>query len=113
MKTGWPGHRKSRSQTQAISKIVFDVLCEYDASNLLLQQWRREVLEQQLELTRLHKALTRMEQGRVVIMHPPKLTPLAFPLMVDKLRDRLSSETLAERVARMQADLETAAGKGS
>lgn len=71
------------------------------------------MLDQQLELTRLHKALTRIELGRVVIMHPPKLTPLAFPLMVDRLRDRLSSETLAERVARMQADLETAAGKGS
>ena len=70
------------------------------------------MLDQQLELTRLHKALTRIELGRVVIMHPPKLTPLAFPLMVDRLRDRLSSETLAERVARMQADLEAAAGIG-
>ena len=113
IQTGLPGQRKSRSHIQASSNLFFDVFCEYDPSNLLLQQCRREVLEQQLELTRLHKALTRMEQGRVVIMHPPKLTPLAFPLMVDKLRERISSETLAERVARMQADLETAAGKGN
>jgi hypothetical protein len=30
--------------------------------------------------------------------------------MVDKLRERVSSETLAERVGRMQKALETAAG---
>jgi ATP-dependent Lhr-like helicase len=44
-------------------------------------------------------------------MHPPRVTPLAFSLMVDKLRERLSSETLAERVARMQQALETAASE--
>jgi ATP-dependent Lhr-like helicase len=50
-----------------------------------------------------------MEQSRMLIMRPPKVTPLAFSLMVDKLRERLSSETLGERVARMQSELEKAA----
>jgi len=50
-----------------------------------------------------------MEQSRVLITRPPKVTPLSFSLMVDKLRERLSSETLGERVARMQSELEKAA----
>jgi ATP-dependent Lhr-like helicase len=52
-----------------------------------------------------------MEEGKIKMMYPPRVTPLAFSLMVDKLRERLSSETLAERVARMQKTLETAAGE--
>jgi ATP-dependent Lhr-like helicase len=37
-------------------------------------------------------------------------TPFAFPLLVDRLRDKVSSETLAERVRKMQLQLEKAAG---
>jgi ATP-dependent Lhr-like helicase len=33
----------------------------------------------------------------------PKPTPLAFPLMVDLWREQLSSESLADRVRKMQA----------
>jgi len=33
----------------------------------------------------------------------PKPTPLAFPLMVDRLREQLSSEALIERVRKMQS----------
>lgn len=33
-------------------------------------------------------------------------TPLAFPIMVDRLRSRVSSEKLAARVRRMQLRLE-------
>jgi ATP-dependent Lhr-like helicase len=50
-----------------------------------------------------------MENGKIKMTTPPKVTPLAFSLMVDKLRERVSSETLAERVGRMQKALETAA----
>ena len=108
IQSGLPGQRKSSNQIQASSNLFFDVFCEYDPGNLLLKQCRREVLEQQLDLTRLACALTRMERGKVVIMHPPKVTPMAFSLVVDKLRERMSNETLAERVARMQSELEAA-----
>ncbi len=107
---GLPGLRKSTNHLQASSNLFFDVFCEYDPENLLLEQCRREVLEQQLEVTRLSNTLDRMKKARIVITCPPKVTPLAFSLMVDKLRERLSNETLAERVARMQSALETSAG---
>ncbi len=111
IQSGLPGQRKSTNQIQASSNLFFDVFCEYDPTNLLLEQCRREVLEQQLEVTRMRGTLMRMEQARILVTRPPKVTPLAFSLMVDKLRERLSSETLAERVARMQSALEKAASE--
>lgn len=106
---GYPGQRKSNSFVQASSNLFFDVFNEYDPDNLLLLQSRREVLEQQLEAARMTKALRRIGTSKIRMMKPPKVTPLAFPLLVDKLRERISSETLADRVARMQAELEKAA----
>ena len=112
VQSGLPGQRKSTNHIQASSNLFFDVFCEYDPTNLLLEQCRREVLEQQLEITRLRQTLLRMERAKILVTRPPKVTPLAFSLMVDKLRERLSSETLAERIARMQATLEKAALEG-
>ncbi|MEM6470557.1 MAG: ligase-associated DNA damage response DEXH box helicase [Planctomycetota bacterium] len=108
---GYPGQQKSAKNLQASSNLFFDVFCEYDSENQLLLQSRNEVLEFQLEATRMQNALERIAECRVVLMRPPKVTPLAFPLLVDKLRERVSSETLADRIARMQADLEKAASK--
>jgi ATP-dependent Lhr-like helicase len=109
IQSGLPGQRKSASHIQASSNLFFDTFSEHDPTNLLLEQCRREVLEQQLEWNRLRLALKRMENGKIKMTTPPKVTPLAFSLMVDKLRERVSSETLAERVGRMQKALETAA----
>ncbi|MCM2374811.1 ligase-associated DNA damage response DEXH box helicase [Aporhodopirellula aestuarii] len=106
---GYPGQRKSTSHVQASSNLFFDVFQEYDPDNLLLEQARREVLELQLESSRLFAALERIENSEILVREPPKVTPLAFPLLVDKLRERVSSETLGERIARMQTQLEKAA----
>jgi len=44
-----------------------------------------------------------------VITDPPRPTPFAFPLIVEIFREKLSTEALEERVARMVAQLERAA----
>lgn len=106
---GYPGRRKTNSHIQASSNLFFDVFCEYDPDNLLLEQSRREVLELQLEASRMFDALNRIEASNVLITEPRKVTPLSFPLLVDKLRERVSSESLAERIRRMQTQLEKAA----
>ena len=107
---GFPRSGKTARQLQASSGLFFDVLERYDPSNLLLSQARREVLERQLERSRLARTLERLERSRVVITTPKRTPPLAFPLLVDRARDRVSSETLAERIRRMQLVLERAAG---
>jgi ATP-dependent Lhr-like helicase len=82
---------------------------EYDSHNLLLMQAVREVLERQLETSRLQVALERMRGARALLMRPRQPTPFAFPLMVEVFRDRLSTEALAARVERMVTALEAAA----
>ena len=44
------------------------------------------------------------------ITEPKRVTPLAFPLLVDRTRERVSSESITDRIRRMQVALEKAAG---
>jgi ATP-dependent Lhr-like helicase len=103
---GFPGQPKSTRQLQASSSLFFEVFRKYDAGNLLLTQADREVLEQELDLARLRAALARMRLQRVVYRHLQQPTPFAFPLMVERLREELTTERLSDRIARMVAELE-------
>ncbi|MFN2635423.1 MAG: ligase-associated DNA damage response DEXH box helicase [Gemmatimonadaceae bacterium] len=107
---GLPRSGKTARQLQASSGLFFDVFRRYDAGNMLLTQAHREVLERQLERTRLGLTLERLATARVIITQPKRTPPLAFPLLVDRNRDRVSSEKLTDRVRRMQLSLEKAAG---
>jgi ATP-dependent Lhr-like helicase len=106
---GYPGAGKTNKQLQSSSGLLYDVFRRYDPENLLLKQALREVLEQQLEQGRLGGALQRLAKSRLRVVDVPRPTPLGFPLVVDRLRDKLSSEKLADRVRRMQLVLEKAA----
>ena len=107
---GLPRSGKTARQLQASSGLFFDVLQRYDAGNLLLEQAHREVLERQLERTRLGATLRRISAADLIVTNPKRTPPLAFPLLVDRNRDRVSSEKLTDRIRRMQLALEKAAG---
>ena len=107
---GLPRSGKTARQLQASSGLFFDVLQRHDPANLLLSQAHREVLERQLESSRLGRALARLSRAHVVTTTPKRVTPLAFPLLVDRARARVSSESLLDRIRRMQLVLERAAG---
>jgi ATP-dependent Lhr-like helicase len=107
---GFPHAGKSARQLQASSGLFFDVFTRYDPGNLLVSQAHREVLERQLESSRLGRTLERLAAGRVVISTPKRTPPLAFPLLVDRARESVSSESLSDRVRKMQVALERAAG---
>jgi ATP-dependent Lhr-like helicase len=107
---GLPRAGKTARQLQASSSLFFDVFQKHDPGNLLIAQAYREVMERQLESARLTRTLDRLSHSRVVITRPVRTTPFGFPLLVDRARDRVSSESLADRVRRMQLALERAAG---
>jgi ATP-dependent Lhr-like helicase len=106
---GFPGQPKSTRQLQASSELFFDVFTKYDPANLLVRQAQLEVLEQELELSRLRAVLARMNGAMLRVVATPRPTPLAFPLMVARIREKFSNEKVADRVARMLAELEAAA----
>ena len=107
---GFPRSGKTARQLQASSGLFFDVFQRYDPGNLLLAQAHREVLERQLERSRLRRTLHRLSRAKIVITDPKRFTPLSFPLLVDRTRNKVSSEKLADRIKRMQLALERAAG---
>jgi ATP-dependent helicase Lhr and Lhr-like helicase len=109
---GYPGSAKTVKQVQASSGLLYDVFARYDPDNLLLFQAHREVLEKQLERSRLGRTLERISAGRISIKDVERPTPLAFALLVDRAREQVSSEKLLDRVRRMVAPLERAAGQG-
>lgn len=107
---GYPGRAKTARQVQASSGLIFDVLVNHDADNLLLDQARREVLEQQLEFSRLEAALESLARRRWRLVEPERLTPLSFPLWAESLNSQtLSSMSFQQRVESMLGSLEQAA----
>lgn len=106
---GHPGQQKSARQLQASSSLFYEVFRKHDSGNLLLEQADREVMLQELELQRMRAALVRMNESRLVLTQPKKPTPFAFPLIVARLREKVTTEKLADRVERMLAELEKAA----
>jgi ATP-dependent Lhr-like helicase len=107
---GFPGAPKSSRQLQASSGLFYEVFRQHDADNLLLGQAQREVLEQELDLGRLRATLERLRARRRVEVALERPGPFAFPLLIERLRERVSTEKLADRVARMVRELERAAG---
>jgi len=110
---GYPGRNKSVKQVQVSSGLLYDVFARYDPDNLLLFQAHREVLEKQLERSRLGRTLERIGQGRISIKECRRPTPLAFGLLVDRAREQVSSEKFLDRVRRLAAPLERAATAGN
>jgi ATP-dependent Lhr-like helicase len=107
---GAPGRPKTMRQQQASSQLIYDVYQRYDPTNLLMEQARREVLQLQLDATRLRQVVESWRGLELVVRPTRSFTPLAFPLVIDRLRDRVSSETLEGRIRRMQQQLERLAG---
>ncbi|MGL4233990.1 MAG: ligase-associated DNA damage response DEXH box helicase [Casimicrobium sp.] len=103
---GYPGANKTNKQLQMSSGLLFDVFTNYDRDNLLLKQAVREVMERQLEATRLQAALLRLRASEVLLKHCERYTPFSFPLMVERLREKLTTEQIEDRVARMVAEIE-------
>jgi ATP-dependent Lhr-like helicase len=103
---GFPGEQRKTKHLQMSSSLLFDVFNEFDPQNLLLQQSYDEVLFFQLDEIRLRKALNTIANQKVILNFPERFTPYAFPIMVDRLREKLTNEKLIDRIRRMQTQLE-------
>jgi len=107
---GYPGEKRSNKQLQASSSLFWEVFRKYDPANRLLLQAEQELLAQELEIGRLRASLARMNAQALVMQPLARPTPFAFPLMVERFREKLSNESVADRIARMVEQLEKAAG---
>jgi len=101
---GYPGQTKSGGQLQISAGLLFDVFQRHEPANRLLEQARREVIKAQLELGRLHATLERLQVSSLLLEATARPGPFAFPLLVERLNNRMSSESVLERVQRLVAE---------
>jgi len=103
--TGYPNKGIKMKHLQSSSQLLFDVFKDFEADNLLYQQAYTETFEHQLEEGRLRMALERIATQDIVWKKCTKPTPFSFPIITDRLREKLSSEKLADRIKKMTAIL--------
>ena len=109
---GYPGKYIGNRHLQATAQIIYDVFAEYDPKNLLMTQAMDEALYQQVAQSQLYDTMQAINQQQLTIRYPPQPTPFAFPIMVDRLREKISSESLEDRILKMQHQLEEYAANG-
>ncbi|CAM4062283.1 ligase-associated DNA damage response DEXH box helicase [Gillisia limnaea] len=99
--TGFPNKLIKSKHLQANSQLLFSVFRDYEPENLLFLQAFRETFEHQLEEGRLRLALERISNQNIIWKACEKPTPFSFPIITDRLREKLSSEKLEDRIRRM------------
>lgn len=104
--TGFPGRQKKERHLQSSSQLLFDVFREYEPDNLLYLQTYDEVMTFQLEESRMRSCLRMIQESHILISRPQNPTPFSFPIIVDRLREKLTSEKLEDRIRKMTAELE-------
>ncbi len=106
--SGYPGAPKSMRQLQASSSLFFEVFRKYDSGNRLLGQAENEVLSQELDLQRLGQTLQSLAALPLDLVTLSAPSPFSLPLMVERLREQLTTEKLKDRLDRLLADAEAA-----
>lgn len=102
---GFPGKTKKEKHLQSSSQLFFEVFSEYEPDHLLLQQAYEEVIQDQLQDIRLRETLNRIKNQKLILTRPKKATPLSFPIIIDRIREGMSSEQLEDRIQKMKIQL--------
>jgi ATP-dependent Lhr-like helicase len=98
---GYPGRQKSLRMLQSSAGLLYDVLHQYDPEHVLLNQAKQDVLRDEFDIDRLHQTLHELSRKPLSIKVIAQPSPLALPLVIDRLSARLSTESVAERMARL------------
>ncbi|MBE8714961.1 ligase-associated DNA damage response DEXH box helicase [Sphingobacterium hungaricum] len=105
---GFPGKHMKTKHMQANSGLFFSVFEEYDPTNLLLRQSYDEVFDFQLEEGRMQRAFERIENHKILLSFPKKLTPFSFPIFSESFREKYSNEDWQSRLELVKLQLEGA-----
>ena len=96
-----PFNSKSSSQLNISSNLLFDVFTKYEKNHLLIKQAQKEAIKNALESERIKKSLIRISNLRLIINETREPSPFAFPLLVERLTNTFSNETIETRIERL------------
>lgn len=106
---GYPNKPVKSKHLQSGAQLLYEVFKDYEPDNLLYQQALSESYDHELEQGRLIQAFERIEEQSIHWAACKYPTPFAFPIMTDRLREKLSSESLETRIRKMYLQIKKAA----
>lgn len=97
-----PGERRTMKNLQMSSSLLFEVFQAYEPEQPLYNQSFEEVKFFQFQESRLISVLRRLQNMPFEHYKTSRPSPLAFPLIIERIGSLVSSETLQERLLRMK-----------
>ena len=102
---GYPNKRIKSKHLQSGSQLFFEVFKDYEPDNLLYQQAIEETFDHGIERGRIQLVFEELEQKTIIWKNCSQPTPFSFPLITDRIRSKLSSENVEDRIKKMYLHL--------
>lgn len=99
------GQSKNQRNLQMSSGLLYDVFENYEKDHPLVLQAKREVRQNQLKMESLLKEIIGFRERKFLFVSLQRLSPFAFPLFIERARNRISTEKLEHRIARFQRQI--------
>jgi len=105
---GFPNKPLKTKHLQSGAQLFYEVFKDYEPDNLLYLQALEETFDHGMERGRLTQVMEELQNKTVVWKECSQPTPFSFPLITDRIRTKLSSESLEDRIKKMSLQLEKA-----
>lgn len=105
---GFPNKPIRTKHLQSGSQLLYEVFKDYEPDNLLYQQALQETLDHGMERGRLTQVLEQLQTKSITWRNCSQPTPFSFPIMTDRIRSKLSSESVEDRIKKMYLQLDKA-----
>ena len=105
---GFPSKPIKAKHLQSGSQLFYDVFKDYEPDNLLYQQALEETFDHGMERGRMTHVFENIASQKIVWRDCSQPTPFSFPLITDRIRSKLSSESVEDRIKKMYLQLEKA-----
>ena len=103
---GYPRRPVKTKHLQSGSQLFYDVFKEHEPENLLYLQAINETFDHGIESPRIQRTFEKIENLKIVWKDCKYPTPFSFPLITDRIRSKLSSESVEDRIRKMYLKLE-------
>ena len=103
---GYPNKPIKSKHLQSGSQLFFEVFKDYEPDNLLYKQAIEETFDHGIEQGRIQLVFEELNQKTIVWKNCSQPTPFSFPLITDRIRSKLSSENVEDRIKKMYLQLD-------
>jgi len=103
---GFPNKPIKTKHLQSGSQLFYDVFKDYEPDNLLYNQSLEETFDHGMERGRLLEVFESIQKQTIVWKECTQPTPFSFPLITDRIRSKLSSERVEDRIKKMYLQLD-------